>query len=228
MPHSTPTGAHVAPAPTTKLASPEFTTELLAALDAGYEIERYLAARSAGISHIELLSLELPPSATIDEYVAARAAGATHTEIKGLLNVSDLRYGQIELSGYARARQLGASHQDIIDAHYCGVDTDSYAVGYAAGATHHEMVSMSEYLGHYSLARAAGATHQDVLDAEAAQVEVVLYLVLRKGEVSHSEALEAQRLALPTTNGLGWYLEARERHHNHQDALALMEAKLRS
>jgi len=39
MPNSTPTGVVEAPAPTTGLDSPEFTTELLAALDAGYELE---------------------------------------------------------------------------------------------------------------------------------------------------------------------------------------------
>jgi hypothetical protein len=228
MPHSTHPGATAAPAPSPDLSSPEFTSELLAAIAADYELEEYLSARAAGIGHQELIDLDLPPYRTPSDYIAARCAGATPAEIAQVLAVSHHRWGVISLDEYASGRAAGATHAALLDAHDHGVDTHSYGVGHAAGATHAELIAMCDYSGHYSQARQTGATHQDMLDSQVTGVDVAIYVVLRKSGVTHNEAIAAQQAPQRDGIGLGWYLEAQQRGHTHEEAMDLMAAHLKS
>jgi hypothetical protein len=159
------------------LTNPAFTNQLLSALAAGVEVELYLSARAADITHAEIMSA-LKGGNYLDAHIDARSAGATLAETKELLNalpvIAETGLGddgyttRMALHAYAEALRNGATHAECLDARSRHLHLFSYADSRGAGAAHKELIQAIEAgisMGTYAWERRMGANQHAVVSA---------------------------------------------------------------
>jgi hypothetical protein len=208
------------------LSGPEFTSELLAAIDAGLSIEDYLSGRSAGATHVELV--ETVP-ATMEgirfaPYVSARAAGASYDDILAVWSLDDPGRGR--LSYYTRFRQEGILHEQAYEAVARHSALESYLSVRAAGATHAEAMEVDcEHVQatYYTKSRQDGLTHDELLSSHRADILLSVYRELRKSGACAKEAHDAY-FAFGSSMQLDDYKAIRRCGANHNDALDVVTA----
>jgi hypothetical protein len=229
------------------LTSPEFTDQLLDAVDRGVDVEDYLAGRAVGASHDEVLAAGAAGILLV-EYARVRLTGATHSEIctvagSGGNSSRLIFYGQYRNEGithaealavlathsnrsaYLVARQAGATHLEATEADSAGV-AHSYAVGRVEGMGHSELlgflkagitVEVCQDLHH------VGATVDEIdrVRAKYAADSQAFedYLELRVGTVDHDDALDS--VTWLSGKAPGGYVEARHVGASHAEALAV-------
>jgi hypothetical protein len=216
------------------LDSPQFTAELLAAIEEGLPLEDYLTARSLGVADDELTAA-FQVGFPLVGYASARTAGATCAELDELYTV--VHTGPTALRPtlrrtaevYATARQAGLSHADLSEALADSIDPGAYLTARLVGATHTQVLAIAHRtdigLPGYVLARRHGATHAGLLQAARAGVAQELYVVALRGGVTHTEVMEVQRECISVFDYL---------HHRlglgatHQGALAAQQQVLAS
>lgn len=102
----------------------------------------------------------------------------------------------VELDAYRDARAVGATHEDVVDAHGVGIGAEDYTRARAAGATHDEVMAVSAFdpglrVERYGRGRMGGATHQEALDmAKTSVVTAETYEFLRGAGASHRAAMQ--------------------------------------
>ena len=106
--------------------------ELVEAIELGIDADEYCAARGAGATHAECLTIWKDQLCGFSEYAETRQAGITHVEATEVVGrAANLRY-------YTAARQHGATHGEIIEVIDRQVNLWYYASARKSGATHAE------------------------------------------------------------------------------------------
>ena len=119
---------------------------------------------------------------------------------------------------YNCARQYGATHKEILDAHDKGVGLSYYAEARNSGVTHKEILdahSKGVYLRDYANARDAGATHKEILDANDKGIDFQKYVYAREYGATHNEIIDADNKGI----GLRDYADARDVGTTHDEIL---------
>ena len=112
--------------------------------------------------------------------------------VKTSMNL-DQRYAN-DGYGYAhrRARDLGASDEQVMDAHARGIKIGHYADALYAGASHEEVLDAHELgvnIWKYARARSVGASDEQVMDAHARGINLVDYADARHVGASHEQVI---------------------------------------
>jgi hypothetical protein len=233
-----------------RLDGPEFTSELLAALEQGIDLETYLAGRAGDLSHAELveasrLSDELEFS--LPEYVKARACGAARKDVvafveyrpkhlwayAGLVAMgvtqAEIDEGMVApgLDFYYMFREAGADHAQAFEALKSGVSGWSYANAREDGLSHAELMAAAQArvpMGIYTGARRAGATHDEVcaITAKHGADELGVYIIGRNVGATHDELDVALGRELDITS----YIMGRKHGFDHVTLIAAVDRGL--
>ncbi len=145
------------------VAGDRIADELVEAIELGIDADNYCAARGAGATHAECLTVWKDQSRGFPYYVEARQAGATHAEV---MEVLDRR---ANLYHYAWASRVGATHAEVMEVLDRRVDLYDYVQARQAGATHAECMEALDSkasLWGYSRALYGGCTHSEALERE--------------------------------------------------------------
>ena len=164
----------------------QLVADVLAAHSAKIAVEPYLAARSHGATHDQVITAARRRIDLID-YARALGAGATESEI----HFASSWNATHTISGYARARIAGATHDQVALAGRCGHSLSDYARLLEAGVTHQEAIApavVSRPLP-YRRARRAGASHAEVAEVWSAKGALYRYTADREAGCDHSTAL---------------------------------------
>jgi hypothetical protein len=160
--------------------------ELLEATDRGMEIEAYLGLHSDGIPHAHILEVATRGIRTAD-YRRSRYAGASHLECMTFA----ISPGSLSL--YADYRARGYPHTELFEVQAAGLDMVDYDGARAAGATHHQIMSLVEASRSNQLIDVAQwptrGRHSD--RREAAQIRLSKYTEARRAGHSHIRAQTA-------------------------------------
>ena len=199
------------------LIRPEFTTQLLAAIDAEIDIEDYLAGRAAGATHDELLAAK-QSGVALDDYASARQAGATHSEIR---TIAGSGRSSSRLAFYGHYRNAGISHAEAMGALATHSNRKAYLDARKSGATHVETmeadsVGMSFY---YAVGRGEGMGHDELLVFYRAGVSLDTQRELRKVGVTVADVQKARDEYPADSQAFEDYLEIREGAVSHDDTI---------
>jgi hypothetical protein len=180
------------------LSDTSFTIDLLEALDKGLEVEHYLSARAAELSHREIMRA-VDCHYPLVEYYGARSAGVSpgqFAEFSGLVRAHSHTSHIPQAWGarmYVRALVVGIGYGEYCEGLRCGYDMASYVMARQAGATITEVrvVATAErgHLSSYALARQSGASHDEYVDAVEYSVSLPDYARQRALGHSHLEAI---------------------------------------
>jgi hypothetical protein len=227
------------------LDGPEFTSELIEALELGIDVETYLSGRANDLAHAELVevsrfSAELEFS--LPEYVRARSAGASRKETltfvehrpkhlwayAGLfamgVSSAEIAVGMSAPGGldfYYTVRETGADHTQAFEVLQSGVSSWAYANAREDGLSHVELMAAHKArvpLGTYGGARRAGATHDEVcaITAKHGADELGVYIIGRNAGATHDEL----DVALGRDQDIASYIVGRKRGFDHDTLIA--------
>jgi hypothetical protein len=171
---------------------------LLAAHSAGYDIEVYLAAIAAGVTHEEICDLVgwgvIPPLGT---YASMRANGLTHAQIRGY---AERACGLAELERFAATQVDDTTFEEVIDY----LDAIMQTVGQQAPtlrlyvscrkrrATHRQIMQLHKLgisVGSFALMLAVGGTYDEILDAHSKGCRIRRYAKARQNGWDHDDAV---------------------------------------
>jgi hypothetical protein len=182
----------------TDLAGPQFTSELLAAIDAGIDPEDYLHARAQGLPYSEIATAHVQRYPLV-AYADARAAGATPTQFTPFYNhaaaATPNAFGPHAwiTRYYARALRDGISHAEFYSVQCAGLDLVGYCRARRYGATRKDVSQIATaHLGSlttYANARYSGISHAEYKEASASTDSLVTYVSNRTIGMNHRSAL---------------------------------------
>jgi hypothetical protein len=169
------------------LTHPDFTPQLLEALDQGAEIEPYLAGRAGRVSHADLLRAQAL-EVDLAHYTRARQVGATHDDILAVI-AADPRGLQL----YATLRSADLPHSEALEAyaHHAQASMVDYVKLRRAGIAHGQSLhaALAQVMPEpYVAALAQGIEHGDILVANAAGMDLSIYTHARELGVTHDLA----------------------------------------
>jgi hypothetical protein len=207
------------------LDSPEFTGELLAALEEHIPLEDYLAARAMGISDDEITSA-FQVGFPIGSYATARLAGATEVELTELYTQSHTKPVLYTLDHvtifYASARKHDITHAEFIESRVEDVDPGAYVTARNTGATHQEVMEADGEggLATYTILRRRGLDHVDVITAYRLGIAPDDYAIARKDGMTHAEIFEADYVCASFAQYLRYKAETGA---THQEVMAAVK-----
>jgi hypothetical protein len=200
------------------LTSPEFTSQLLDAIEDDVDVEDYLTGRAAGATHDELLAANAD-GVVLADYASARQAGATHDEIYAVKGGGS---GSSRLAFHAHFRKEGVTHAEAMSALATHSDRTSYLGARRAGATHAEVME-AEQVGMaattYAIARGDGLTHEELVGTHQAAISLDYYRELRQAGVTAEEMRNAAAKFGRGEQALFDYLLIRACEVGHDDAM---------
>jgi hypothetical protein len=159
------------------LTSPEFTDQLLAAIEHGLDVEEYLAGRSGGVAHNELIDAK-SEGIQLPYFIAARMAGASGAEISEIVVLDEAVLG-----AYASFRRAGFLHGDAVEAIAIHTSVGVYFAARRFGSTHEEALDADRLClprGAYVVARGEGLTHAELVSAHQSGISIDDYRVSRR------------------------------------------------
>jgi hypothetical protein len=190
--------------------------DLVLAASQGANIEDYLQAREAGVTHIEARDVH-NYDMVMEYYLRARKAGATHDEICDIADDDSNDFGS-----YVLSREAGATNRSAQLAQWSlASEFEFYPGGLANGVTHDEMLEACDYEGSlsaYLLVRSVGATHAEALACSMADLGWRPYARARATEATHDEILEAY--GDQVVDIFGYTIELAD-GRSHADAMAV-------
>jgi hypothetical protein len=161
---------------------------VVAAHEAGWDIELYLQARELGIDIDELSWATDDLGQSPEWFIAARRCGCTNAEITVCVTM------QLGIHSYLQARQYGASHEQYCEAHRVLVRVDRKSGSRIAGRDFQP----------YIRCLAGGASHREILEAHGRGLDLNSYADFRSEGVEHETALNVAFSALyPNSRSFG-------------------------
>jgi len=116
----------------------------------------------------------------------------------------DARDKGINVDIYAHARDIGATHKEILDVHNNkGIDINDYIYARANNATHNEILDARDKgigLNNYAYARQCGATHNEIIDAKNKGLDLINYTSARYNGATHNEIIDAHNKGIDLNN----------------------------
>jgi hypothetical protein len=180
----------------------ELLAGVLAADEEGIDIEEYLAAIDAGITHDELMVMALWTQCTLSRYIKARLLGQPHKRLLADQKRSEFKWGQPQ----------GISVSALVDMLEAGVNHDEALAVRLAG------ISETAYLD----LRDSGVTHEMVMEAVALAPKCLAGYMKACHHASHAEIMAV--LAVTPHADLLFYGQLRQFGETHQAALTKLAA----
>jgi hypothetical protein len=119
--------------------------------------------------------------------------------------VNDLRrlWQQNHLWKYYMARDIGATHDQFMEAHKRNLNLNNYVGGLYANATHKELMQVSDagykHYG-YNIARNNGISHKDALDALNQKIPLTSMVQALKNGATKNECMDAKKQKINLSN----------------------------
>ena len=169
------------------LSDPAFTSLMLVALDKGISIETYLEARSYGLAHDELVSID-PTVWDVEAWIRARLSGICGEDLR------EAKRAGITTRDYTLGRRLEVTHAEMIKAQRMWLGMTEYLESRRCGVSHGEaedvVARYSKYvLLDYTRARLCGVSHDQATEVMAAKVYIFDYTTAMLDVGNHEQAL---------------------------------------
>jgi hypothetical protein len=194
------------------------------AVEAGGDIESYLACVNAGVAVGDVVALlEIEPTALEFFARSVDIAGCSWSEVLDARSVGDTLDVDVAVGEYCSARTLGSTHKEVCEVISRMLDIPDYMYARYSGATHRELMRVvikgKLRARDYSELRAGGAQRRQAKRLIKLGCDVSGYGTCRAIGDSHRQAARL----LATCSSVDGYIRLRSQGSTRRQAWRLLE-----